>query len=63
MQDYNQEGERLGESSDLQAGIWFGSMALSPIQLHSSMVCSSLSENVVFSAHEAMRNAAFNPST
>ena len=48
-------------NSDLQAGIWFGSVALSLIMTfpHSTMVLLSLPKNVVFSAHVHVCNAAY----
>ena len=51
----------VSQNSDLQAGIWFGSVALSPIinLPHFTMVKSSLPNNVVFSAHVDMHNAAY----
>ena len=48
-------------NSDLQAGIWFGSVAVGPIISfpHFTVVWSSLPKNVIFSAHMLMRNAAY----
>ena len=48
-------------NSYLQAGIWFGSLALSPIITfpHFTMVYLSLPKNVVFSAHVHMSNTAY----
>ena len=48
-------------TSDLQAGIWFGTMALSPImtlpRLHYCLVVFAF--NLVFYTHMRMRNTAY----
>ena len=51
--------QEVEKNSDLQAGIWFGSVALSPIITfpHFTKVYLSLPKDVVFSAHMHMRNA------
>ena len=49
------------ENSDLQAGIWFGGVALSPIITfpHFTMVQLCFPKNVIFSAHVHMCNAGY----
>ena len=48
-------------NSDLQAGIWFGSVALSPVITlpHFTIFLSSLPKNVIFSAHVHMCTDAY----